>query len=164
MSDHALYLRVNGVDRASDVPPGLTLLEFLREYLGLTGTKYNCEQGECGACTVLLDGRAVDSCLVLALSASGGEVTTIEGLGSGLGSGAGLDPVQAAFVRADAAQCGYCTPGMVMAVKALLADAPDPTPAEIERGLEGNYCRCTGYEAIVDAVLRVAAAAPKEAP
>lgn len=155
--EHSLQLRVNGVERAAEVPPGLTLLEFLREHLGLTGTKYNCEQGECGACTVLLDGRAVDSCLVLALSVSGRAVTTIEGVGSD----AGLDPVQAAFLEADAAQCGYCTPGMIMAVKALLAEAPRPTHEQIERGLEGNYCRCTGYEAIVEAVYRVGSARAK---
>ena len=154
---HSLQLRVNGVERVAEVPPGLTLLEFLREHLGLTGTKYNCEQGECGACTVLLDGRVVDSCLVLALSVSGRAVTTIEGVGSG----AGLDPVQAAFLEADAAQCGYCTPGMIMAVKALLAEAPSPTHEQIERGLEGNYCRCTGYEAIVEAVHRVGSARAK---
>ena len=159
MTSHAVHVRVNGVNRDAEVAPGLTLLEFLREHLELTGTKYNCEQGECGACTVIVDGRAVDSCLVLTLSVSGSEITTIEGLAST----AELDPVQQAFIDADAAQCGYCTPGMIMAIHALLAETFEPTASDIERGLEGNYCRCTGYQAIVDAVHK-AAVAVAEAP
>ena len=154
-SRHLLELRVNGVTRRVEIEPGLTLLELLREHLGLTGTKVNCEQGECGACTVVVDGRAVDACLVLALSVAGGEITTIEG--------ADRDPVlpqvQRAFVEADAAQCGYCTPGMVMAISALLRDDPSPSDAAIEHALRGNYCRCTGYESILEAVRGAAAAA-----
>lgn len=149
---HPLRLNVNGAVRELSVPAGRTLLEVLREDLELTGTKYNCEQGECGACTVLLDGSPVDSCLVLAVSVPDSEVTTIEGL-SAEGE---LDPVQRAFIEADAAQCGYCTPGMIMAARGLLASRPNPSEEEIVRGLEGNYCRCTGYEAIVKAIQRAA--------
>ncbi|MEX0629613.1 MAG: (2Fe-2S)-binding protein [Chloroflexota bacterium] len=144
--------RVNGTRHELQVAPGKTLLELLREDVGLTGTKYNCEQGECGACTVLLDGVAVDSCLVLALSVPDSEVTTIEALAPD----GRPDAIQQAFVDADAAQCGYCTPGMVMAAKALLATTPHPTSEEITKGLEGNYCRCTGYDAIVKAVEQAA--------
>jgi len=150
---HPLRLNVNGAVRELSVPAGRTLLEVLREDLELTGTKYNCEQGECGACTVLLDGSPVDSCLVLAVSVPDSEVTTIEGL-SAEGE---LDPVQRAFIEADAAQCGYCTPGMIMAARGLLASRPNPSEEEIVRGLEGNYCRCTGYEAIVKAIQHAAA-------
>ncbi|HYI66431.1 MAG TPA: (2Fe-2S)-binding protein [Candidatus Limnocylindrales bacterium] len=150
---HSLRLKVNGSTREVAVPAGSTLLEVLREELQLTGTKYNCEQGECGACTVLLDGSPVDSCLVLAVSVPDSEVTTIEGLGR-----AGeVDPVQQAFIDADAAQCGYCTPGMVMAARSLLMSRPNPSEAEIVSSLEGNYCRCTGYDAIVKAIQRAAA-------
>ena len=148
-SHHPLRLNVNGDVRELSVPPGRTLLEVLREDLELTGTKYNCEQGECGACTVLLDGSPVDACLVLAVSVPESEVTTIEGLVE-------PDPVQQAFIEADAAQCGYCTPGMVMAARGLLSSRPNPSEEEIVKGLEGNYCRCTGYEAIVKAIQRAA--------
>jgi aerobic-type carbon monoxide dehydrogenase small subunit (CoxS/CutS family) len=120
----------------------------LRDDLRLTGTKYNCEQGECGACTVLLDRRPVTSCLVLGVSAAGHDVVTIEGVGSA----AELHPVQRALVAHDAAQCGYCTPGMVMSAIALLEHDPSPSRSDIEEALAGNYCRCTGYEAIVTAI------------
>jgi carbon-monoxide dehydrogenase small subunit len=154
VAHHPLRLNVNGGVRELSVPAGRTLLEVLREDLELTGTKYNCEQGECGACTVLLDGSPVDSCLVLAVSVPDSEVTTIEGL-------AARDPVQQAFIEADAAQCGYCTPGMIMAARGLLSSRPNPSEEEIVKGLEGNYCRCTGYEAIVKAIQD---AATPEAP
>lgn len=125
-----------------------TLTRMLREDLGLTGTKINCEQGECGACTVLLDGKAVNSCLVLTASLDGRKVQTIEGLPKGHR----LDPVQEAFIEKDASQCGFCTPGMIMSAKALLAENPAPTLKDIQDGLAGNYCRCTGYKSIIEAV------------
>jgi aerobic-type carbon monoxide dehydrogenase small subunit (CoxS/CutS family) len=152
---YPLELSVNGLPRRAEVEPGLTLLEFIRENLELTGTKYNCEQGECGACTVIVEGKAVNSCVVLALSVAGSEITTIEGLAVS----ARLAPVQRAFVEADAAQCGYCTPGMVMAISAWLADNQDASDSAIEYALRGNYCRCTGYEAIVDAARKTIAGA-----
>jgi carbon-monoxide dehydrogenase small subunit len=154
-SGSSLELLANGAPTRAWVEPGLTLLEFLREHLGLTGTKVNCEQGECGACTVLVDGRAVDSCLVLALSVAGCEITTIEGSEVNRH----LPHLQRAFIEADAAQCGYCTPGMLMAITALLEEEPDPSDAAIEQALRGNYCRCTGYESILLATKRAAAAA-----
>ena len=147
---HSVHVTVNGMQRDVGVPPGMSLLELLREELDLKGTKLNCEQGECGACTVLLDGRPVDSCLVLAVSIPGSSVQTIESLHDG------RDPLQRAFVEADAAQCGYCTPGMIMAARGLLDANPDPTEPEVVAALEGNYCRCTGYDAIVRAVLGAA--------
>jgi carbon-monoxide dehydrogenase small subunit len=149
---HPVRLMVNGRRHDLAVPAGQSLLELLRDELDLTGTKLNCEQGECGACTVLLDGRPVDSCLVLAVSIPDSEVTTIEGLADG----PDLDPLQRAFVDADAAQCGYCTPGMVMAARGLLNANPHPTEADVAAGLAGNYCRCTGYDGIVRAVLAAA--------
>lgn len=144
-------LEVNGERREVTAPPSATLLGVLREQLGLTGTKLNCEQGECGACTVLIDDRPVNSCLVLARTASGSRVTTIEGIAP-----EGVARVQEAFMAADASQCGYCTPGMVVSAAALLARRPDPSRAEIEEAISGNYCRCTGYEAIVNAIERAA--------
>ncbi len=149
---YPLRLTVNGRRHEVAVPAGQSLLELLRDGLDLTGTKLNCEQGECGACTVLLDGRPVDSCLVLAVSVPDSEVTTIEGLADG----AELDPLQRAFVDADAAQCGYCTPGMVMAARGLLDANPHPTETDVVAGLAGNYCRCTGYDGILRAVLAAA--------
>jgi aerobic carbon-monoxide dehydrogenase small subunit len=154
-SGSLLELVANGVPRRARVDPGLTLLEFLREHLGLTGTKVNCEQGECGACTVMVDGKAVDSCLVLALSVAGCEITTIEGSDANKH----LPHLQRAFADADAAQCGYCTPGMLLAIAALLGEDPDPSDAAIEWALRGNYCRCTGYESILAAARTAAAAA-----
>jgi carbon-monoxide dehydrogenase small subunit len=139
---------VNGAQVTAEVPADRTLLRFLRDDLRLTGAKEGCGEGECGACTVLLDGEPVCSCLTLALQAAGRTVTTIEGLGRG----AQLDPVQQAFIDAGAVQCGFCSPGMILAAKGLLARVPHPSEAEIRAALAGNLCRCTGYAKIVDAV------------
>ncbi len=144
----AIGLRVNGRLEQLEVAVHHTLLDVLREQLGLTGTKECCAEGECGACTVLLDGHAVDSCLVLAIEADGREVTTIEGLSGG----DRLSPVQDAFLRTGAAQCGFCIPGMVVSVHYLLMQKPSPSPAEIREGLSGNLCRCGGYNQICGAV------------
>ena len=140
---------VNGVERtADDVWPGESLLYLLRERLGLPGAKNACEQGECGSCTVYLDGEPVCACLVAAGQAIGREVTTVEGLAAGQA----LHPVQEAFVEAGAVQCGFCTPGLVVAAHDLLARVPEPSDPEIREALAGNLCRCTGYEKILDAV------------
>jgi carbon-monoxide dehydrogenase small subunit len=145
-------LNVNGVDRTLEVEPRLLLVHALREGLGLTGTHTGCDTTNCGACTVHLDGRAVKSCTVFAVQADGAEVTTIEGLGSE----GQLHPVQEAFWNDHGLQCGYCTPGMIMAAAAFLAENPTPTEAEVRHALEGNLCRCTGYHNIVRAVLDAA--------
>lgn len=142
-------LVVNGEAREADVPAAATLVELLREHLGLTGTKVGCGHGECGACTVLLDGAPVNSCLVFAAQCEGRDVTTIEGLSRG----GELDRIQRAFIATGAVQCGYCTPGMIMSAAALLAKNPEPTRRDVEEALSGNLCRCTGYVKIVDAVL-----------
>lgn len=147
-----LNMVVNGRPVQVSVRPDARLIDVLRDDLGLTGTKEGCSRGECGACTVLLDGEAVNSCLVLALKAEGREVLTIEGLARD----GQLHPLQEAFLRHGAVQCGYCTPGMILAAKALLDRHPHPTREEIRRGLSGNLCRCTGYKKIVDAVEEVA--------
>lgn len=147
MEQLSYALEVNGVLRQVDAPPSASLLGVLRGPLGLTGTKFNCEQGECGACTVLIDDRPVNSCLILAASAAGHAVTTIEGVSAG-----GTNAIQDAFMDSDAAQCGYCTPGMVMSATALLQRNPEPRRVDIEEAVAGNYCRCTGYESIVNAV------------
>ena len=144
----SVALQVNGVWQQLEVDCDKSLARVLREDLGLTGTKINCEQGECGACTVILDGKAVNSCLILAAGLDGRSVTTIEGLTRG-GS---LDPLQEAFIRKDASQCGFCTPGMIMAAKALLDVNQNPSDEDIRRALAGNYCRCTGYKSIIEAV------------
>ena len=149
----SVFLSVNGRLRVIDCQPGDTLLEALRGPLGLTGTKSGCEIGYCGACTVLVDGAAAHSCCLLAATMDGREVTTIEGIGAD--ENESLDPVQAAFLETGAVQCGYCTPGFVVSVKALLAENPTPSEAEIRRYLTGNICRCSGFAAIV----RAAAAA-----
>jgi aerobic carbon-monoxide dehydrogenase small subunit len=147
-------LRVNGEKRqADDVWPGESLLYVLRERLGLPGAKNACEQGECGSCTVYLDGLPVCACLVAAGQAEGRDVVTVEGLPSA----AALDPVQQAFLDAGAVQCGFCTPGLIVAVHDLLARHPQPSDPDIREALAGNLCRCTGYEKILDAV-RLAAA------
>jgi aerobic carbon-monoxide dehydrogenase small subunit len=147
--------RVNGEERVADeVWPGESLLYVLRERLGLPGSKNACEQGECGSCTVYLDGVPVCSCLVAAGQAEGREVVTVEGLAEG----DRLDPVQEAFVEAGAVQCGFCTPGLVVAVHDLLARVPDPEDVVIREALAGNLCRCTGYEKIIEAVHRAAKA------
>jgi len=141
-------LTVNGIRHEEEVEPRQLLAYFLRDQLGLKGTNVGCDTSSCGACTVLLDGESVKSCTVLAVQADGHEVTTIEGLAEN----GELHPVQAAFRDTHALQCGYCTPGMVMAVVSLLRENPDPTEQEIRLGLEGNLCRCTGYDHIVQAV------------
>jgi carbon-monoxide dehydrogenase small subunit len=147
-----IELRVNGEQHEAEVWPGESLLFALRERLGLPGSKNACEQGECGSCSVLMDGVLVCSCLVLAAQAEGHEVVTVEGL-----SGEdGLHPVQEAFVQAGAVQCGFCTPGLVVAAADLLARTASPTDDEIRESLSGNLCRCTGYAKIIDAV-RIAA-------
>jgi len=146
---HRIEVTVNGQDRAVDVLPHHTLLEVLRDDLGLTGAKACCLVGECGACTVLLDERSVDACLVLAVEADGATVTTVEGL-AGEGQ---LHPLQTAFLRTGAAQCGFCIPGQLLSAAALLATNPQPTRADVEEGLAGNLCRCAGYEQIIEAVL-----------
>ncbi len=145
----AVRLNVNGVEHQLEVEPRLLLVHALRERLGLTGTHVGCDTSNCGACTVHLDGKAVKSCTVLAVQADGAEVTTIEGLAPE----GELHPLQEAFWNDHALQCGYCTPGMIMAAAGLLAENPSPTEAEVRRGLEGNLCRCTGYHNIVKAVL-----------
>ena len=143
-----IALTVNGRRTELDVEPRQLLVFALREQLGLTGTNVGCDTSTCGACTVHLDGRSVKSCTVLAVQADGHEVTTIEGLASD----GELHPLQRAFQENHALQCGYCTPGMIMAAASLLADDPDPSEHEIRHGLEGNLCRCTGYHNIVKAV------------
>jgi len=145
-------LTVNGAERTDDVEARLLLVHYLREVLGLTGTNVGCDTTSCGACTVLLDGESVKSCTLLTAQADGGQVTTIEGLARGQE----MHPLQRAFQENHALQCGYCTPGMVMAAVSLLAEHPDPTEAEVRTGLEGNLCRCTGYHNIVKAVLAAA--------
>ncbi len=156
MSPSEIVLRelvVNGEKRSVAFPVHHTLLEVLREELGLPGTKHGCELGECGCCTVLLEGRPVLSCLVLAAELDGAAIETVEGLHRG----AELHPLQDCFAAVGAAQCGYCTPGVLMTAKALLAENPRPTRAEIRAALAGNLCRCTGYLKILDAVEGAAA-------
>ena len=149
-------LTVNGRQRSVEVAPHHTLLEVLRDDLGLTGTKECCLVGECGACTVLVDDRSVDSCLMFAVEADGAAVTTVEGLAAG----SRLHPLQQAFLTTGAAQCGFCIPGQLMAAQELLSLNPHPTRAEVEEGLAGNLCRCAGYGQIIEAVL-MAAGAPE---
>jgi len=149
---HLVTLTVNGQTHRLDVPAHHTLLRVLRDRLDLTGTKECCTEGECGACTVLVDGQAIDSCLVLAVEADGCEVTTVEGLGR---EGA-LDPLQEAFLEAGAVQCGFCIPGMIVTARHFLAGNPQPTPGEVAEAMSGNLCRCGGYSRIVKAVLAAA--------
>jgi carbon-monoxide dehydrogenase small subunit len=141
-------LRVNGDEREILVPPHKTLLEVLREDLNLTGTKHGCELGECGACTVLIDGVPVLSCLALPVECQGREIKTVEGMARG----SELHPLQQAFAELGAAQCGYCTPGVLLTAEARLAERPTPTRDEVRQALAGNLCRCTGYTKILDAV------------
>ena len=145
-------LTVNGQPRADEVEPRLLLVHYLREVLGLRAANVGCDTTSCGACTVLLNGESVKSCTVLAVQAAGGDVVTAEGLSDG----EDLHPVQTAFRQEHGLQCGFCTPGMVMATVGLLRENPDPTEAEVREGLEGNICRCTGYHNIVRAVLLAA--------
>ena len=146
-------ITINGLLREVAVPANRTLLDLLREDLDLTGTKHGCGEGDCGACTVLLDGEPVNACLVLAAEADRREVTTIEGLADG----SLLHPVQQAFVDAGAVQCGYCTPGMVLVAAAFVARNPSPTESDVRHAISGNFCRCTGYQKIVEAVLTASA-------
>jgi carbon-monoxide dehydrogenase small subunit len=155
-----ITLSVNGQQHDGEVEPRCLLVHHLRDDLGLTGTNVGCDTSSCGACTVLLDGESVKSCTILAVQADGHEITTIEGLaataaGDGEGPG-GLHPVQRAFHTEHGLQCGFCTPGMVMAAVSLLAENPHPSEDEVRLGLEGNLCRCTGYHNIVRAVLSAA--------
>jgi carbon-monoxide dehydrogenase small subunit len=152
----AVRIRVNGEDRSAEIEPRLSLADFLRERCGLTGTHLGCEHGVCGACTVLLDGEAVRACLVFAVQADCGDVTTIEGLSA---PGGGLSAVQQAFRDCHGLQCGFCTPGFVVSVTAMLEANPTPTDQEILDGLSGNLCRCTGYQGIVAAVRSLVEAA-----
>ncbi len=146
-----IRLVVNGKEHTLEVGNNETLVEVLREKLGLTGTKIGCNQGECGACTVLIDGVATLSCLTLAIECEGKEVLTIEGLEDP--KTRELDPVQEAFVENFGIQCGFCTPGMVMSAKALLSKNPNPSEEEIKEGIQGNLCRCTGYKQIIESIL-----------
>jgi aerobic-type carbon monoxide dehydrogenase small subunit (CoxS/CutS family) len=143
-----ISITVNGTLYELSVKPWATLLEIIREDLGLTGTKEGCAVGECGACTVIMNGKTVNACLVLAPEADGKEILTIEGLAQG----DVLDPVQEAFMEKGGMQCGFCTPGMIMSTKALLSEKAEPTDQEIRKGLEGNFCRCTGYTKIFESV------------
>lgn len=147
-----IKLRVNGQEWEIMVEPRQTLLDTLRYDLGLTGTKEGCGNGNCGSCTVLLDGQAVNSCLVFAIEVEGQDITTIEGLQQG----GELHPLQQAFIDEGAVQCGFCTPGAILMAKALLDSNPRPTEAQVRQSIAGNLCRCTGYDKIVRAILRVA--------
>ena len=148
-------LTINGKSERHVVEPRLLLVHFLRDVLGLTGTKIGCDTSQCGSCTVLVDGAAVKSCTCLTVQADGAKVTTIEGFAPGTGQ---LHPLQEAFWTKHGLQCGFCTPGMIFAADELLRSNPNPTPAQIRHGLEGNLCRCTGYQNIVRAVQEAAAA------
>jgi carbon-monoxide dehydrogenase small subunit len=143
-----LNITVNGKDYELQIKPSANLLDVIREDLGLTGTKEGCGVGECGSCTVIVDGITVNACLMLAMEAQGSRVTTIEGLADG----EKLHPIQQAFVDVGGLQCGFCTPGMILSTKALLDENDSPTDEEIRKGLEGNFCRCTGYTKIIESV------------
>jgi aerobic carbon-monoxide dehydrogenase small subunit len=145
---HKIHLKVNGVEHHNEVEPRLLLVHYLRDVLNLTGTHVGCDTSQCGACTVMLNGQAVKSCTVLAVQASGGEVKTVEGLATN----GTLHPVQEGFWEKHGLQCGFCTPGMMISAAQLLERNPDPTEDEIRHALEGNLCRCTGYQNIVSAV------------
>ncbi len=150
-----IEIKVNGVMHEIDVQPWDTLLDVIRDKLGLTGTKEGCGLGECGACTVIMNGKTVNSCLVLAVEADGKQVTTIEGLAEG----DKLHPLQQAFIDLGGLQCGFCTPGMIISAKAMLDENQNPTEEEIRRGISGNFCRCTGYTKIIQSIQ---AAVPKK--
>lgn len=153
-----IEVTVNGAQERLDVPSNMTLLQMLREKMALTGTKNGCEAGECGACTVLVDGNPVNSCMMLAVEADGRHVMTVEGLAPG----GELSPLQEAFVEHNAVQCGFCTPGMLMSAHALLDRNPNPTETEIREALVGNLCRCTGYVRIVEAIKAAAERSRRE--
>ena len=153
-----ITMKLNGERRSVEVEPSDILLEVLREKLGVKSPKIGCERGDCGACTVLLDGKSVRSCLILAIEVDGGEVTTVEGL-----SQAGLSPLQEAFIERGSFQCGFCAPGLVLAATELLGRNPHPTEAEVKEAIAGNLCRCTGYQPIIDAVLAVSSKAGRKA-
>ena len=163
----AIQLTVNGSPEVIEVEPRRLLVDVLREDLDLTGTKIGCDTSQCGACTVHLDGRAVKSCTVLALQADGCEVRTIEGVNAGRPTGRnlepGLHPMQAAFVEHHGLQCGFCTPGMIMTALDLVARVPAPSDADVVEAIHGNFCRCTGYQSIVESVVAGAAAMRAEA-
>ena len=159
MNRHHVNITVNGVQREAHVEPRTTLVDFLREHLGLTGTHIGCEQGVCGACSVLLDGEPVRSCCMFAVQADGMSVTTVEGLAPERGQ---LSKVQDAFCEKHALQCGYCTPGMLVTCEALLRRNPHPSEDEIREAISGNLCRCTGYQQIVDAVKHASRGAADE--
>jgi carbon-monoxide dehydrogenase small subunit len=152
MKHSVVSLTINGAERQMLVAPGATLIDVLRENQGLTGTRRGCEQGACGTCTVLVDGRTAMSCMLLVETIEGAHVETIEGLTPPQG----LHPIQEAFLEGFATQCGFCTSGMIMVAAALLAKNPDPTRDDVVRAISGNICRCTGYEAIIDAILDAA--------
>jgi aerobic-type carbon monoxide dehydrogenase small subunit (CoxS/CutS family) len=153
-----MRFNVNGVIYEEEIDHRRTLLEILRENFGLLGTHKGCDEGQCGACTVLIDGKAVNSCLILAASVQGKKITTIEGLAQG----EKLHPIQEAFVETGAIQCGFCTPGMIMITKAFLDKNLNPTEEEAKRAISGNLCRCTGYFQIIDAVMKAAEKMRKE--
>jgi carbon-monoxide dehydrogenase small subunit len=152
MAYHRITLKVNGSDEQVDVPSNMTLLLMLREKLGLTGTKNGCAAGECGACTVLMNGEPVNSCMVLAVECNGARIVTVEGLAHD----GRLDPIQETMIAEGGVQCGFCTPGVLMSARALLDRNPEPTEFEIREALVGNLCRCTGYVRIVEAVKQAA--------
>jgi len=158
MAKRVISFKLNGVDRDELVQDNITMVDFLRKQMHLTGTKRGCEEGECGACTILLDGRAVTSCTMLAVEADGHEVVTIEGLRK---NGV-LHPIQKEFIDKWALQCGFCTPGMIMSAVSLLNENPTPTEQEIRDGIAGNLCRCTGYVKIVEAIDAAAKIMAKE--
>lgn len=145
---HKIRVIINGTTYCDEVSPGMTLLEFLRENVGLTGTKAGCENGECGACTVIFNSKPVRSCIILAVEADGAAVTTVEGLSEK----DELHPLQISFIKKGAVQCGFCTPGMLMAAKALYDRNPSPTEGDITEAMSGHLCRCTGYKPIIEAI------------
>lgn len=154
-----MNFKINGMNFEGEIDHRRTLLEVLRENFGLLGTHKGCDEGQCGACTVLVDGMAVNSCLVLAASVQGKEITTIEGLADG----DKLHPIQEEFVKAGAIQCGFCTPGMILTAKAFLDKNPNPTESDIKNAISGNLCRCTGYYQIIEAITNAAQRIRKEA-
>lgn len=150
--EHLINLKINGEPYEVSIKPNMTLLDFLRDEIGLTGTKKGCDTGQCGACTVLLNGKPINSCLVLAADANGKEILTVEGLNRN----GKLHPLQEAFIQEGSVQCGYCTSGMLLSAKALLDENPTPGEEEVKKAIAGNLCRCTGYVRIVKAVLMAA--------